>query len=337
MYNNKSLILIFITFFFTSIYGVYSQEIMSKEEVLKLKDKSNSFYCKDDICSKYHMENTIDIPNKEGNMINYIIDICSTIENDLGQCKTEKCTAYSQCLSNKCINNHCVFNEVTPVVFCKMINLITSKEMRCGKPFGESCKIDNDCTSNKCGNGFCEEERYKIDSDYEHNKIKYEPMSKEEVLKIDDQDGSITPEFYCKDNICYQKFDNEVDLQDKQGNKTSYIADTCNTASIESNYCYSKKCIFDSQCLSNKCINRHCTFNENIPLEHCAVVTYALPFFGQDKKMRCGKANGEICDSNNECTTKNCEHKICDYDSTGDSRMMTEAMGKALLGIVAFL
>ena len=92
---------------------------MNKDEVLKLTDEFYiSFYCKDDICvsTNYdYSETFIELPDKNGNKIKYIVDTCN--QNNLQECNTF-CTTDSQCLSNKCFKNKCIFNNETPVVHC---------------------------------------------------------------------------------------------------------------------------------------------------------------------------------------------------------------------------
>jgi len=68
---------------------------LSKEEVLNqkiscdLKDCTGvNFYCKDDICAEYDLNNkTLEFPNKEGKMESYIVDTCSSTEISSDQCK----------------------------------------------------------------------------------------------------------------------------------------------------------------------------------------------------------------------------------------------------------
>jgi len=110
-------------------------EIISKDEVLKFKDKFYvSFYCKDDICvytDCYYNEPYVRIPDKEGNYTKYITYTCNYEKIELNDCAygvpydnslvSVKCTFDSECLSNKCFNNHCVFNEETPIVHCDNI------------------------------------------------------------------------------------------------------------------------------------------------------------------------------------------------------------------------
>jgi len=151
MYNKKLFSLVNIALLLSSI----SAKIMTKDEVLKIdtskyknigfnninecpdysydfweRDRCGfSFYCKDDNCASvsFANETTIEIPNKEGEIIKYITDTCSLAKIDSGDCESEKCTIDSQCLSNKCIKNHCAFNEDNPIVIARMLmNIIPS-------------------------------------------------------------------------------------------------------------------------------------------------------------------------------------------------------------------
>jgi len=190
MYNKKLISLAYITLFSTGIYG----KILSKDEVLKQKGTCDwkdctgvNYYCKGDICAEYDFNSkSLEFPNNEGKMENYIVDTCSSTAISTGQCNSEKCTADSQCLSNKCENNHCAFNEITPVVFCQDIYryngtlIMEETEVYCGKPYGDSCKSDSECSSKYCFSGICEEERI---HQYSFNEFK--TLSKEEVLKLE--------------------------------------------------------------------------------------------------------------------------------------------------------
>jgi len=185
MYNKKLFSLVNIALLLSSI----SAKIMTKDEVLKIdtskyknigfnninecpdysydfweRDRCGfSFYCKDDNCASvsFANETTIEIPNKEGEIIKYITDTCSLAKIDSGDCESEKCTIDSQCLSNKCIKNHCAFNEDNPIVYCEDAyeyhSLIakSSTDMFCGNPEGDKCKKDKDCSSKLCDNGTC--------------------------------------------------------------------------------------------------------------------------------------------------------------------------------------
>jgi len=163
MYNRNIFTLVYITFtlFFTSIYG----EILTKDEVLKLKNSYNNYYCKDDICvSTYDYESEVDIPDINGNSINYIYGTCNVTAINSNTCYKKQCNNDLECLSNKCMNNFCVFNEASPVVHCDyQYHFNTFKEpttdMYCGKANGDTCNDNDECSSMNCDQQyhFCSE------------------------------------------------------------------------------------------------------------------------------------------------------------------------------------
>ena len=126
---------------------------------------------------------------------------------------------------------------------------------------------------------------------------------------------------YCKDDIC-APCDNSNDLRtvkipNKEGVDVTYISDTCSSKDIDLGLCSSKNCTSDSECLSNKCIKGHCSFNEANPIVQCLYVrtVHTDPFFGDPKvyKRQCGLPEGDKCKSNKDCSSFNCEK----YDKSG--------------------
>jgi len=66
-----------------------------------------------------------------------------------------------------------------------------------------------------------------------------------------------------------------------------------------------EKCTPDSQCLSNKCVDNHCVFNEVTPITRC--------YASSNSKMHGGRALNDICKSNGDCSTDYCNEGICEY------------------------
>jgi len=128
---------------------------------------------------------------------------------------------------------------------------------------------------------------------------------------------------YCKDDICVS-CDNRIELgtiiiPNKEGKNVTYITETCSTKSIETDFCSSKNCTADTECLSNKCFKGHCAFNEANPIVQCQEVRtiHSSLIFSQSKgyKYQCGLPAGDKCKSNKDCSSHNCEKynkdKIC--------------------------
>jgi hypothetical protein len=134
-------------------------------------------------------------------------------------------------------------------------------------------------------------------------------MSKEDVLKIKDEKYT---SFYCKNDICVKTDplydDKTVEIPDEHGNVTTYIVDTCNIQAAQNNDCPSMECNTDSDCLSNKCVNKHCVFNNKEPMIHCEDIQGPdFLFIKGELYMHCGKAWGDFCSSNDECSSKRCD------------------------------
>ncbi|ORX83843.1 hypothetical protein BCR32DRAFT_291738 [Anaeromyces robustus] len=127
---------------------------------------------------------------------------------------------------------------------------------------------------------------------------------------------------YCKDDICVPCSNNNnnnnnnndlgtVIIPNKEGVNVTYISDTCSSKDIDLELCTSKSCTSDSECLSNKCIKGHCSFNEANPIVQCLYVrtVHSGPVFGDPKgyKRQCGLPVGDKCKSNRDCSSFNCE------------------------------
>ncbi|OUM57132.1 hypothetical protein PIROE2DRAFT_65176, partial [Piromyces sp. E2] len=165
MYN--ILLYCFIIF---SMHYVNANRILSREEVLKIKNEYYiSYYCKNDKCVETNYDYRdyfIEIPDDNGNLIKYITRACTYNDIKLEKCiSTEKCITDSQCLSNRCIDNYCAFNDKTPVVHCDSIyvppSLLKSRSsyMYCGKAYLDTCENNDECSSKKCIEGYCNKQK----------------------------------------------------------------------------------------------------------------------------------------------------------------------------------
>ncbi|KAL6599991.1 hypothetical protein U3516DRAFT_845148, partial [Neocallimastix sp. 'constans'] len=177
-------------------------------------------------------------------------------------------------------------------------------------------------------------------------------LKKSEILKIKNK-HSLT--YFCKNDICTQVNTNYlklfVEIPDQDGNKKIYIVKTYKyndldlkdksfiaLAPMDLKYIYDKKnkryskkytyadisfkCTSNYQCLSNKCIDGACIFNEENPIDFCAPIYKFFIFLGRHSYMHCGKTIGEPCKRNNECGSKTClKNNICSsvrYPSDSD-------------------
>jgi len=78
-------------------------------------------------------------------------------------------------------------------------------------------------------------------------------------------------------------------------------------------------CNKDSECLSNKCYNNHCCFNNENEIEHCDNIYSNSLFLGESSYMYCGKRYLDTCKSNKECSSKKCLKGICTQQIKGPS------------------
>ncbi|ORX76557.1 hypothetical protein BCR32DRAFT_248653 [Anaeromyces robustus] len=164
-------------------------------------------------------------------------------------------------------------------------------------------------------------------------------FKKSEILKFH---KSYYLSYLCKDDICTEvkreALRRFIEIPDKKGNKKLYICKTYLYDDIESHRYLNKKmttipctpisnqenenksynkecqknviisldCTSDSQCLSNKCIDNVCVFNEDSPIDFCTSVYKHIIFLVGYTYMHCGKMIGEPCQNNKECGSKNC-------------------------------
>jgi len=150
-------------------------------------------------------------------------------------------------------------------------------------------------------------------------------LSRNEVLKIK---NSINLSYYCKNNICVE-VDRDlmpefIEFPDEKGNIKLYISNSytyndlklneylkgiCHSYDNKNKICrvaISFTCTSDLQCLTNKCFNNICIFNEENPIDFCADIYSYFLFYGAHTYMHCGKAIGEMCKTDEECGSNRC-------------------------------
>jgi len=130
--------------------------------------------------------------------------------------------------------------------------------------------------------------------------------------------------YYCKDDICVE-IDREllpiyIEIPDKKGNIKGYISKSHrynedlkliserNIWYFNRNTDFIYNCTSNSQCLTNKCIDGVCIFNEENPFEFCTDI-YINLFFFRFSYMHCGKPINDICKKNKDCGSENCQLK----------------------------
>lgn len=151
-------------------------------------------------------------------------------------------------------------------------------------------------------------------------------ITKEEVLKLSNYLDTAYFAYYCKKDICisvdniYSK--NFIEFPNDNGDIELFILNTYKNSTTEyTNPVDNKKlynennilghiyftCKTDLQCLSNKCINNHCIFNEKEPIIHCDnIYSFNVIFNKRKYYMYCGKPLYEPCNDNDECSSKKC-------------------------------
>ncbi|ORX49952.1 hypothetical protein BCR36DRAFT_230741, partial [Piromyces finnis] len=149
---------------------------ISKNEVLKIRNKYYlTFFCKNDICMQYDLgQGYINIPDINGNEIEYIINMCSRSDIESNNCIVHRyCNKDSECLYNECFimtdlskqygraTGICTITNNTEISHCDVIYSRTrlfksnSGYMYCGKGYKESCKSNLECSSQLCSDGKC--------------------------------------------------------------------------------------------------------------------------------------------------------------------------------------
>jgi len=167
-------------------------------------------------------------------------------------------------------------------------------------------------------------------SRYVHIYDKNQTLKKTEVLEIKNK---FNINYFCKNNICvkvdWNILPKSVEIPDKNGNIKRYISESYTYDNLKSgdygriiyddyNIYISYKCTSDSQCLTNKCIDGVCIFNEENPTEFCTDIYINLIF--RFSYMHCGKAIGDICKKDKECGSKNCmTQNVCGNSPDGPS------------------
>ncbi|ORX83876.1 hypothetical protein BCR32DRAFT_277605 [Anaeromyces robustus] len=131
----------------------------------------------------------------------------------------------------------------------------------------------------------------------------------------------INKAYFCKNDNCTSVYnegyrDHYVMLPDDNGNIKTYIIYNCEQSCIskvdynETHY-ISYKCTNNSDCLYDKCVNNFCTFNDKSSIEYCNNIYKYFSYF-EYSYIHCGKAPGDTCNNNNECSSKKCEKNICE-------------------------
>ena len=137
----------------------------------------------------------------------------------------------------------------------------------------------------------------------------------------------INVSYFCKNDNCVEvgkrgyntKY---ISLPDDNGNIKTYIIYTCEQSCIsqinynETHY-ISFKCTNNSDRLYNKCVSNFCTFNNESSIEYCNNIYKYFSYF-EYSYIHCGKAPGNTCNNDNECSSKKCEKKICQELETYD-------------------
>jgi len=172
-------------------------------------------------------------------------------------------------------------------------------------------------------------------------------ITKEDVLSLKNQYNT-KPEYYCKDDICvlvYKSYNYYfIDIPDRYGNSTSYIVYTCSYDDIELNRCFNEKnidginyslnCNNDSECLSNKCYENHCVYNEETPIVYCSDIYTDKLFVGKSSYMYCGKPERNPCEERDECSSRQCVKNRCSGPSGGPSD--SDSIQTGLEGLIIF-
>jgi len=152
-------------------------------------------------------------------------------------------------------------------------------------------------------------------------------LTKDEVLSL----NGYNSQYYCKDDICVET-NNYIEvgtiiIPNNEGKNITYITETCSMTDIDLDHCRSKNCTVDSECLSNKCVKGHCSFNKANPIVHCRYIPTDTvdALLGDYKTMQCGLPDGDTCENNNDCSSKYCNYsKICgerEESSSGGSEI----------------
>jgi len=162
-------------------------------------------------------------------------------------------------------------------------------------------------------------------------------INKDELLKIT---NAYYTGYYCKNNTCVWTNDYEyqktyIEFPDNNNNVVPYIVKTfsydiikakkysdksCKIFENNIEYCVYHTCNSDIECLSNKCLDNHCVFNEETPIIHCDDI-YKPPFLFKSRSsyIYCGKAFQDTCKNNNECSSKLCTNNTCGMQLDGPS------------------
>ena len=99
--------------------------------------------------------------------------------------------------------------------------------------------------------------------------------------------------------------DKTIEIPNNKREIIKYITDTCRINNI--NDCKTN-CTTNLECLSNKCFNNKCIFNNENPIVHCDDIYDSNKI---SSYMYCGKAYLDTCNNNDECSSKSCDENYC--------------------------
>ncbi|KAL6588336.1 hypothetical protein LY90DRAFT_517736 [Neocallimastix californiae] len=150
-----------------------------------------------------------------------------------------------------------------------------------------------------------------------------ETLTKNEVSHLKDKDHQ---SYICRNDVCVRidsfYYEPYIEFPDENGNIRKYILPTTMREDIamdESDYSLKTnegdrlyfKCNTDSDCLSNKCLNYVCIFNEQTSLTGCNSYTPPRSIFGSGRiYMHCGKLEGARCTTDDECSWDSCREDM---------------------------
>jgi len=100
-------------------------------------------------------------------------------------------------------------------------------------------------------------------------------------------------------SIDYNYIDKTIEISNDKGETIKYIIDACRIDNID--YCKTN-CTTNIECLSNKCYNNKCIFNDETPIVYCDDIYVG----NKSSYMYRGKAYLDTCNNDDECSSKSC-------------------------------
>jgi len=201
--------------------------------------------------------------------------------------------------------------------------------------------ILNNQISNSYGVGYLLSNTYENIDDYINS---YEGIQSSVNIQIYDKNRTLNKTevlnlknhhyigYYCKNDICVEVNINHlpeyIEIPDEKGNIKSYISKSYtyeylklggyyDIVTLGFDDSFSCECTSNSQCLTNKCIDRLCIFNDENPIEFCTDIYINLAMFSYSY-IYCGKTIGDTCKKNKEYESKNCrKDNICGLPPSG--------------------